>query len=212
MGSIPPAFLFLYRICYICSINSYIRTDNRAVQLHFSIGRGVHSVGILRIFWGFLTPFFLKIRIITKYFAKSKIWLLFLCSLKEREAKERAAYRTGTQPSVRFFFDNQGQIKSLAKRNLKRAPFWSKKSAKTHRTIYTWNPYKATYIDRASSWWGAAAWNCQGRQETVAFSVFRWKVNLTNTLDIIQSIRFNASRQKISSIHNLKPYYHDRTC
>ena len=39
-----------------------------------------------------------------------------------------------------------------------------------------------------------------------------WKINLTNTLDIIQSIRFNASRSENFKYPQSKPYYHDRTC
>jgi hypothetical protein len=59
----------------------------------------------------------LKISGITKYFCKTAKIDFFSLFARIKEAKERAAYRTGTQIPVRFFFDNQGQIKSLAKRN-----------------------------------------------------------------------------------------------
>ena len=95
------------------------------------------------------------------------------------------------------FSFNDRQRKSLAKRNHQRAAF-NQKRAKPHAQYNTWNPYKATYIDRASSSKSAVAWNCKGRPllRTVVLRRFSGCTNQTRPLDIIQSIRFNASRSE----------------
>jgi len=49
--------------------------------------------------------------------------LLFFDRSKKMKQKKELQDALAHNFRVRFFFDNQGQIKSLAKRNLKRAPF-----------------------------------------------------------------------------------------
>jgi len=54
---------------------------------------------------------------------KGKNRLLFFVRSKKEKQKKELHIAPAYDFRVRFFFDNQGQIKSLAKRNLKRAPF-----------------------------------------------------------------------------------------
>jgi hypothetical protein len=103
-------------------------------------------------------------------------------------------------PGARFFFEHYRQSKSLAKRNQTGCFSIKSKQNPTHNIILEILTKLPTSTGLPTSR-AQQTWNCQGRQETVAFSVFRLAVNLTNTLDIIQSIRFNASRSENSSIH-----------
>ncbi|MDP1623471.1 MAG: hypothetical protein Q8M08_14150 [Bacteroidales bacterium] len=73
----------------------------------------------------------MKISGITKYFCKTAKINFFSLFARIKEAKERAAYHTAPNFRDRFFFDNQGQIKSLAKRNLSRAAFNQKRAKPT---------------------------------------------------------------------------------
>jgi len=72
---------------------------------------------------GTLDPFLSQNQQDNKIFLlNGKNRLLFLCSLKEKQKKE-LHIAPAHNFQVRFFFDNQGQRRSLAKRNLFRAAF-----------------------------------------------------------------------------------------
>jgi hypothetical protein len=98
------------------------------VQLHFSIGRGVHSVENKQNLAGIQTGKPLKMNTQLNFTGKSKIDFFSLA--KGDKAKKQKKSPAGIRPAFQrctFFFDRQGQSKKYQKRNpLAHARFSSK--------------------------------------------------------------------------------------